>query len=223
MRGAGVAGGGLRVGVLVGLTVTSFGGSVLAGVESGRDRAAVTSVGADARVQTFGALPQGLGAQGRKVTGVREATGVRIGNGQRIANSSTRFDLLVVDPEPYARLVAATGLGSSLRADRLDSGTSGAIPAIASPAVVRKLGKGVGDPETVRSSGGSSYASSTDRTPHQQPQPRVRHCFEGRPGEGGTRVQGAGARALGAVRDGDRHRHEGPAAPSWSRPRPRRR
>ncbi|GGK81648.1 hypothetical protein Sme01_62970 [Sphaerisporangium melleum] len=41
--------------VLMGLTVTSSGGSVLAGVDSGRDRAAVTSVGADARVQTFGA------------------------------------------------------------------------------------------------------------------------------------------------------------------------
>ncbi|MEU0188246.1 FtsX-like permease family protein, partial [Streptomyces sp. NPDC006207] len=120
--------------VLVALTVTSFGGSVLAGVESGRDRAAVTAVGADARVQTFGALPQGLDAQVRNIAGVREVTGVRVEPGQKLINDRILFDLLVVDPEPYARLVAATGLGSSFPAGKLDSGAKEPIPAIASPA-----------------------------------------------------------------------------------------
>ncbi|MFB7285697.1 FtsX-like permease family protein, partial [Actinacidiphila glaucinigra] len=140
--------------VLVALTVTSFGGAVLAGVDAGRDQAAVTAVGADARVQTFGALPQGLDTQVRKVPGVREVTGVRIEPGQQIINSRTRFDLLVVDPEPYARLVAADGLGTSFPAGKLDSATKEPIPAIASPAVARTFGNGVGDPETVRSSVG---------------------------------------------------------------------
>ncbi|MEU4096483.1 hypothetical protein [Streptomyces sp. NPDC026673] len=144
--------------VVVALTVTSFGGAVLAGVESGRDHAAVTAVGADARVQTYGALPQGLDAQVRKIAGVREVTGVRVEPGQQIMNSRTRFDLLVVDPKPYARLVAATGLGSAFPAGKLDSGTSEAIPAIASPAVARTFGNGVGDPETVRSSVGRVMA-----------------------------------------------------------------
>ncbi|WUD70683.1 hypothetical protein OG937_02785 [Streptomyces sp. NBC_00510] len=140
--------------VLVALTVTSFGGSVLAGVESGRDHAAVTAVGADARVQSYGALPQGLTAQIRKVTGVREVTGVRIESGQKLINDRDRFDLLVVDPKPYARLVAATGLGADFPAGKLDSGAKEPIPAIASPAIARKFGNGVGDPESVRSSVG---------------------------------------------------------------------
>uniref|UniRef100_UPI003D726FF9 ABC transporter permease n=1 Tax=Actinacidiphila sp. bgisy160 TaxID=3413796 RepID=UPI003D726FF9 len=154
--------------VLVALTVTSFGGAVLAGVESGRDHAAVTSVGADARVQTLGALPRGLDAQVRKIAGVREVTGVRIEPGQQIMSSRTRFDLLVVDPKPYARLVAATGLGSSFPAGKLDSGTSQALPAIASPAVARTFGNGVGDPETVRSSVGRimvHIVATQDATP----------------------------------------------------------
>ncbi|MEV6992664.1 FtsX-like permease family protein [Streptomyces sp. NPDC093228] len=140
--------------VLVSLTVTSFGGSVLAGVESGRDHAAVTAVGADARVQTDSALPQKLASQVRKVAGVREVTGVRVDPGQQVMNAGTPFDLLVVDPEPYARLVAATGLGSSFPAGKLDAGASRAIPAIASPLVARTFGNGVGDPGSVRSSVG---------------------------------------------------------------------
>ncbi|MFF7215470.1 FtsX-like permease family protein [Streptomyces sp. NPDC008238] len=154
--------------VLVALTVTSFGGSVLAGVETGRDRAAVTAVGADARVQSLGALPQGLDDRVRKVPGVREVTGVRVEPGQQIMNSRTRFDLLVVDPEPYARLVAATGLGSSFPAGELRAGTQEAIPAIASPAVARSFGNGDGDPETVRSSVGRVMArivATQDATP----------------------------------------------------------
>ncbi|MFF3951501.1 hypothetical protein ACFYYN_42940 [Streptomyces sp. NPDC001902] len=154
--------------VLVALTVTSFGGSVLAGVESGRDHAAVTAVGADARVQTFGALPQGLDAQIRKVTGVRGVTGVRAEPGQQIMNTRTRFDLLVVDPKPYARLVAASGLGADFPAGKLDSGAKEPIPAIASPAVARKFGNGVGDPESVRSSVGRvmvRVVATQDATP----------------------------------------------------------
>ncbi|MFD8077266.1 FtsX-like permease family protein [Streptomyces sp. NPDC059718] len=139
--------------VLVALTVTSFGGSVLAGVESGRDHAAVTAVGADARVQSYGALPQGLDAQVRQVPGVREVTGVRVETGQQIMNSRTRFDLVVVDPKPYARLVAATGLGASFPVGKLDSGAKEPIPAIASPAVARKFGNSNGV-ESVRSSVG---------------------------------------------------------------------
>ncbi|MDX2710219.1 ABC transporter permease, partial [Streptomyces sp. PA03-6a] len=154
--------------VLVALTITSFGGSVLAGVESGRDHAAVTAVGADARVQSYGALPQGIDAQVRKVTGVREVTGVRIESGQKLINYRDRFDLLVVDPEPYARLVAATGLGSSFPAGKLDSGAKEPIPGIASPALARKFGNGVGDPETVRSSVGRvmvHIVATQDATP----------------------------------------------------------
>ncbi|MFF3257529.1 hypothetical protein ACFYWP_42675 [Actinacidiphila glaucinigra] len=154
--------------VLVALTVTSFGGAVLAGVDAGRDHAAVTAVGADARVQTFGALPQGLDTQVRKVPGVREVTGVRVEPGQHLMNSRTQFDLLVVDPEPYARLVAATGLGSSFPTGKLDSGTKEPLPAIASPALARTFGNGAGGPESVRSSVGRvmvKIVGTQDATP----------------------------------------------------------
>ena|GEM_PF-5541038 len=154
--------------VLVSLTVTSFGGSVLAGVESGRDHAAVTAVGADARVQTDGALPQKLASQVRKVPGVREVTGVRVDPGQQVMNAGTSFDLLVVDPEPYARLVAVTGLGSSFPAGKLDAGASRAIPAIASPLVARTFKHRVGDLGSVRSSVGQvmvRIVGTQDATP----------------------------------------------------------
>ncbi|TFV34027.1 hypothetical protein E4K10_43615 [Streptomyces sp. T1317-0309] len=88
----------------------------------------MTAVGADARVQTDGALPQKLASQVRKVPGVREVTGVRVDPGQQVMNASTPFDLLVVDPEPYARLVAATGLGSSFPAGKLDARHRGPSP-----------------------------------------------------------------------------------------------
>ncbi|MEU4098134.1 FtsX-like permease family protein [Streptomyces sp. NPDC026673] len=153
--------------VLVALTVTSFGGSVLAGVESGRDRAALTAVGADARVQTYGALPQGIDARIRKVTGVHEVTGVRIEPGQTLLGSRTRFDLLVVDPKPYTRLVAETGLGAPFPTTVLDAGASETIPAIASPRLARQFGSGT-RPVSTRSSAGVAMvrvAATRDVTP----------------------------------------------------------
>ncbi|MEU6343178.1 FtsX-like permease family protein [Streptomyces sp. NPDC046977] len=130
--------------VLIALTVTSFGGSVLAGVESGRDHAAVVKVGADARVQSsMGlALPKGLDARVREVPGVRDVLGVRVETGKILQSTRTRYDTVIVDPERYARLARYTGVGTSFPAAALADPGRGPAPVIASPRLARQIGHG---------------------------------------------------------------------------------
>ena len=56
--------------LLTALTTAAFGGSVLAGVADARDRAALLTVGADARVETEAALPATLPDRLRRHPGV---------------------------------------------------------------------------------------------------------------------------------------------------------
>lgn len=130
--------------VLVALTVASFGGSVLAGVAQGRDRAALAAVGADARVSGLGALPDGLAGRLRQqVGGVRYAVAVRTEPGRQIPLGSGTYVLVMVDPASYARLVHDTGLGAPFPAAALehDPGT-GPLPAVVSPGLAASFGSG---------------------------------------------------------------------------------
>lgn len=144
--------------LLTALTTAAFGGSVLAGVADARDRAALYTTGADARIDSVGPLPPALPGRVAKAPGVSSATpahveyGVEMPYGDRVA-------VIGADPDSYARLTARTGLGS-IRADALRTAagsgpaTSGAprgvLPAIASPKVAAGLGKG---PRKVRVAG----------------------------------------------------------------------
>ncbi|MDX2647120.1 hypothetical protein PV341_26860 [Streptomyces sp. PA03-1a] len=129
------------VAVLVALAVTSFGGSVLTGVESGRDRAATRAVGGDARIESLTTLPDGLDAQVRRVHGVLGTSPVRIETGLSTAPAGTPYDLVVVDPARYAALVASTGVGAPFPAATLEGDGSGPLPAIVSPALAREFGR----------------------------------------------------------------------------------
>ncbi|MFI8187181.1 FtsX-like permease family protein [Actinacidiphila glaucinigra] len=129
------------VALLVALAVTSFGGSVLAGVETGRDRAAVRQVGADARIDSLTTLPAGLAEHVRKVAGVRATTSVRIETGLSTIPAGTSYDLVVVDPEKYAALVSATGIGEPFPARALVGGGDGVLPAIVSPRLAQQFRK----------------------------------------------------------------------------------
>ncbi|MDX3238834.1 hypothetical protein PV392_24710 [Streptomyces sp. ME03-5709C] len=131
------------VALLVALAVTSFGGSVLAGVQTGRDDAAVRMVGADARIQSVVALPADIDERVRKVRGVRDTTSVRVETGLSTTSGNTRYSLIVVDPVKYAALVSATGLGAPFPARALADGGGGddALPAVVSPRLVPEFRK----------------------------------------------------------------------------------
>ncbi|MDX2644865.1 hypothetical protein PV341_15090 [Streptomyces sp. PA03-1a] len=132
--------------VITALTVTSFGGAVLAGVEEGRDHAAVTAVGADARLESSAALPKGLEARIRRVPGVRDTLDVRIERGLSATSSGLPYALIVADPQRYAHLAAETGLGATLPAGALaaDDGRE-PLPAVVSPRLARAFGGSTGE------------------------------------------------------------------------------
>ncbi|NUK10030.1 ABC transporter permease [Streptomyces lunaelactis] len=138
--------------VLVALTTASFGGSVLAGVSDARERAALLTTGADARVTapaTSLGLPAGAieavhGAEGvREVAPVHFADRVSLPNGDRDPAEAKGVRLVGVDPGSYARLTERTGLGA-LRAGELACAKrcAGPLPVVASLAVAARLGSG---------------------------------------------------------------------------------
>ncbi|MET9656962.1 FtsX-like permease family protein [Streptomyces sp. NPDC006510] len=139
--------------LLLALTTAAFGGSVLAGVADARDRAALHTVGADARISGVldsVPLPDRLIREVRAADGVREVAAVQVVYGvplpadpagnSRMKNAA----VLGVDPAAYARLARSTGLGP-FPADRLRTAGSttakdGVLPVIASPSVAAELG-----------------------------------------------------------------------------------
>lgn len=148
--------------LLTALTTAAFGGSVLAGVADARDRAALLSVGADARIEArSGALPAELPQQVREIDGVEDVTAFHIDYSLELPDNET-VPMIAVDPESYAELTRRTGLGAltaeqltrtpAARADLGDSddspGTDGAprrgplLSAITDPTVAARLGTG---------------------------------------------------------------------------------
>lgn len=130
--------------LLVALTVASFGGSVLAGIGHGRDRAAATAVGADARVDSTSPLDAELPAAVAKVPGVGDVAAVRIE--PHTANQGIPLDfalLIVDDPAVYARITHSVGM-PAFPADALGAravaGGQGPLPAVVSPKIAAALG-----------------------------------------------------------------------------------
>ncbi|MFC8826726.1 ABC transporter permease [Streptomyces sp. NPDC057137] len=150
--------------LLVALTTAAFGGSVLAGIDGARERAAVLATGADARISVLGSsavLPDGLAELVRDSAGVGEVTAVRVEYGVPLPSDAKGFrtalgvTMIGVEPRAYARLARQTGLGE-FPAGALKSVGGGGVrdggsdkgrvlPAIASPAVAERLGDGPRD------------------------------------------------------------------------------
>ncbi|MFJ5553555.1 FtsX-like permease family protein [Streptomyces sp. NPDC093225] len=142
--------------LLVALTTAALGGSVLAGVSHARERAALLAVGADVRITTPGELrplPAGTPDAVRRVPGVREATTVRMDRAAAVPSPGSggrrTLTLVGVEPGPYARLAAHTGLGAFPATALGRSG--GVLDAVASPGLADRLGPA---PVRVTTSGG---------------------------------------------------------------------
>ncbi|MFF4552312.1 FtsX-like permease family protein [Streptomyces sp. NPDC001422] len=165
--------------LLTALTTAAFGGSVLAGVHTARDHAALLATGADARVEATHALPTALPGRIRGTRGVREAVPVSVayraqaGRGSGTAGETAA--LVGVEPGPYGQLSRELALGGfparTLRATGPGSGSGGdsgkaAVPALASPALADRFGTA---PFSVRLEDGSTVtvriAAVRDVTP----------------------------------------------------------
>ncbi|WP_329398888.1 FtsX-like permease family protein [Streptomyces melanogenes] len=135
--------------LLTALTTAAFGGSVLAGVADARDRAALYSTGADARVDSVTPLPRGLADRVAKIDGVSQVVAAHVEYGVEMPYGD-RVAVIGADPSPYADLTDRTGLGA-IGADELKARPGGkALAAIASPKVAAGLGRG---PREVRVAG----------------------------------------------------------------------
>ncbi|MBY8841187.1 ABC transporter permease [Streptomyces sp. SP2-10] len=124
--------------LLTALTTAAFGGSVLAGVAEARDRAALLTVGADARADSGAPLPADAPARVRAVPGVRAATAVSISYQAKPADGQDSVPLVGVDPRAYGELADRTGAGT-FPAGR-PTGRSGTLAAVASPSVASAYG-----------------------------------------------------------------------------------
>ncbi|MEU0602147.1 FtsX-like permease family protein [Streptomyces sp. NPDC006393] len=127
--------------LLTALTTAAFGGSVLAGVADARDHAALLTVGADARIESIGALPDGLAGTVRRAPGVRGLTEVSANYYAKAGTDLTPVNLAGVAPADYAALTRRTGLGAFPQ-ERLSRPADGRtpLPALASPSVARTYG-----------------------------------------------------------------------------------
>ncbi|MFI5659263.1 FtsX-like permease family protein [Streptomyces sp. NPDC051684] len=120
--------------LLTALTTAAFGGSVLAGVGGARDRAALATVGADARVDGGGPLSAAALSRVRHAPGVRDMATAAIDYDVPVADSTRRLALAGVDREAYARLARRTGLGA-FPADALRPTGRATVPVLASPSL----------------------------------------------------------------------------------------
>jgi putative ABC transport system permease protein len=127
--------------LLTALTTAAFGGSVLAGVREARDHAALLSVGADARIESTVALPTALPDRIRRSPGVQGLAEVSIAYQAKPDDGRASVPVAGVDPATYTALAERTGLGSFGEGQlRRPSGSTGPLPALASPSVARTYG-----------------------------------------------------------------------------------
>jgi putative ABC transport system permease protein len=133
--------------MLVALTVASFGGSVLAGIDTGRDRAATATVGADLRIDARTTLDRRLPGQVRKVHGIGQVVTARVEPNSADSLFAEPYSVVIVDPAAYAKLTRAIGLpgfpasaytGSAGAAAR----SGGPLPAVLSPTLANELRHG---------------------------------------------------------------------------------
>ncbi|MFI6872879.1 FtsX-like permease family protein [Streptomyces sp. NPDC050400] len=127
--------------LLTALTTAAFGGSVLAGIDGARDRAALLATGADARVDAGGPLSDRTVSRVRATRGVDEVTTVSVRYDAEILDSTRRVPLAAVAPDAYARLARHTGLGAfGARELKPSGGTT--LPALVSPSMAALFERG---------------------------------------------------------------------------------
>ncbi|WP_432055508.1 FtsX-like permease family protein [Streptomyces sp. bgisy022] len=98
--------------LLTALTTAAFGGSVLSGVADARDRTALHTVGADARVESLHVLPADLADRVRRAEGVEDVTVAGVSHHARPQDGWDVVPVAAVDPGPYAAHTRRTDIGA---------------------------------------------------------------------------------------------------------------
>lgn len=131
--------------ILVALTVASFGGSVLAGISHGRDRAATATVGADARIDAVTAtLSPQLAGRVQKVPGIGTISTARVEQNSADATFSQSYAVVMVDPASYDKLTREVGLPSFPQhalSGHSGQGADQVLPAVLSPGLAGQIGR----------------------------------------------------------------------------------
>ncbi|MYS24856.1 putative ABC transport system permease protein [Streptomyces sp. DvalAA-14] len=125
--------------LLVSLTLASFGGSVLAGIDHGRSRAATATVGADARIDAEFALGRQLAGQVRKVPGIGRIVTARVEPNSPDPLLDLPYQLVIVDTAAYADLTRAIGLPAFPTGVFTRYDGHGPLPAVLSPRLAASL------------------------------------------------------------------------------------
>ncbi|MEY9937066.1 FtsX-like permease family protein [Streptacidiphilus sp. MAP5-3] len=131
--------------LLLALTTTVFGATVLSGVTERRAALTTQLVGADVRVDAVGSgVPAQLATALQRLPGVRAGTGVLTDPLAQLGTGQTVVPLGLADPASYARVSASIGLGpfvpSLLTARTAGTGSAGAVPVLASPGAAAEIG-----------------------------------------------------------------------------------
>ncbi|MCX5201174.1 ABC transporter permease [Streptomyces sp. NBC_00237] len=157
--------------LLIALTTAAFGGSVLAGVNESRDRAATVRVGADARLDARGKDVRGYDERAvaavRKAPGVREVVAVGLDFFLSLPDKKSEITLVAVDPVAYAQLSGGPDAGGFAPAALKGGKRGGTFPVLVSPDAAKRL-RGTGDLALRSASHGdftARVAGTVPRTP----------------------------------------------------------
>lgn len=139
--------------LLLALSTAAFGATVVEGVDSGRDRAALLQTGADTRLDGTPQLAPGFAAAIARVPGVRLAVPVRVlapgtGDAGGGGTQTAPFVLVGVDPASYAALSRELGDGGFDAGLLAGPGADGhgPAPALLSPGLAAAAGSTVSYP-----------------------------------------------------------------------------
>ncbi|GAA4939213.1 hypothetical protein GCM10023238_01120 [Streptomyces heliomycini] len=150
---------------------------MLTGVADARERAAVLTVGADARIESSTPLPSDLPDQVRRAPGVREVTALGVVRFARPGSDERTVPVAGVDPAGYAALTRHTGIGAF---DRKALEASGTSKGAARPGLARGR-RAPRRPALPRPHGGRQFRHRADRA-GARADPRGRR--QGVPGRG---------------------------------------
>ncbi|MEU1289403.1 FtsX-like permease family protein [Kitasatospora sp. NPDC005856] len=150
--------------LLIAVTATGFGATVLSAVDQSRSRAARVTVGGDVSVSIpiYASLPEAFTKSAGELPGVRAATGAWIEERATFIGGdreTTDAILVVVDPDAYAEISRTVGVGEydPAKLTTAPGGKDGAVPALFSRDLAKRLTPGA---PQVRTPSGSQMATS---------------------------------------------------------------
>ncbi len=131
--------------MVLALALVSFSGMVRGAVTRGEVAASWQQAGADAVITGVGPVTPALERSVAAVPGVRDVAAAGVVTGGLASAGTAQFDVMLVDPAQYARLIAGSPLPQApgqFTASSAGRGSAGPVPVLASPGLAAQLGHG---------------------------------------------------------------------------------